>query len=175
MLILHPKFPILPPISAKITRNHTGFFRFIECGMPDLRRKTEGAPFKDCSQNHTKCDRNVYRSKGYMIFTKHLCILYYCHAYSWIKEVLGINYVIRHYDTPLLRFSATEETGALWHIIQLQKNRTVYTGRSGRDNRTDIKLYWCDEENQKEVWLKNDNEVQWFSCTSCIYSSAPYW
>lgn len=63
MLILHPKFPILPPISAKITRNHTEFFRFTECGMPDLRRKTEGALFKDYSQNHTKCDRNVCKSK----------------------------------------------------------------------------------------------------------------
>ena len=110
MLILHPKFPILPPISAKITRNHTGFFRFTECGMPDLRRKTEGALFKDCSQNHTTCDRNVCKSKGYMISTWYLCILYYYHARSGMKEVPCMNYEIRHYDTPLLRFSATEDT-----------------------------------------------------------------
>ena len=109
MLILHPIFPVLPPIFAKITRNHTGFFRFTECGMPDLRRKTEGTPFQDCSQNHTKCDRNVRESKGRMISISYLCILYCCHACSGMKEVPGMNHEIRHYDTPLLGFSATED------------------------------------------------------------------
>ena len=56
--------PQIPYFSPDFTRNHTEIFRLTECGMPDLRRKTEGALFKGCPQNHTECDRNVCKSKN---------------------------------------------------------------------------------------------------------------